>query len=286
MRWAGLLALATSGCTMFDVGETSSVVDDPDHDGFADVAVDNCPGVENPDQLDSNRDGIGDACSTYCTGACDDPLTCACADFDTSPDSPWGIVAEGAGTGQLTTGDVRSAPRALSLHVPKGLAEGNRNMVTVAHGLLAANKHIVFESDWKVSYYRETDDAHTTQFTSVFMANVANVSLGYTFDGTAGTWLVSNSRIGGPGRSWAIARPPSDEATWMRLRFDVKFDHAGAGHIYVWFNDTEVVHEDNLINAPVTEGAQSLSGCAKIWTHQGVTPDVQITQDNLVIRVD
>jgi hypothetical protein len=34
---------------------------DRDGDGFADTC-DNCPGVDNPDQADANRDGVGDAC--------------------------------------------------------------------------------------------------------------------------------------------------------------------------------------------------------------------------------
>jgi hypothetical protein len=49
---------------------TSSFGNDPDHDGVPDTEpwqgatfpLDNCPGVYNPDQADSDGDGIGDAC--------------------------------------------------------------------------------------------------------------------------------------------------------------------------------------------------------------------------------
>jgi hypothetical protein len=51
---------------------TSLYANDPDHDGWpntqpwagAHYQLDNCPGVPNPDQADSNHDGIGDACQT------------------------------------------------------------------------------------------------------------------------------------------------------------------------------------------------------------------------------
>jgi hypothetical protein len=48
--------------------------DDRDHDGIPDE-VDNCPDVYNPDQADSNHNGVGDACDTpvavadHCTAA-------------------------------------------------------------------------------------------------------------------------------------------------------------------------------------------------------------------------
>lgn len=46
---------------------TFSGIADGDDDGVDD-AIDNCPGVYNPDQLDSDEDGIGDACESCCQG--------------------------------------------------------------------------------------------------------------------------------------------------------------------------------------------------------------------------
>jgi len=45
-----------------DNGISDILEDDTDGDGFIDDC-DNCPETENPDQLDSNEDGIGDACN-------------------------------------------------------------------------------------------------------------------------------------------------------------------------------------------------------------------------------
>ncbi|MEL7160057.1 MAG: PKD domain-containing protein, partial [Bacteroidota bacterium] len=50
------------GATATDVVTVSSLTDG-DNDGVADVD-DNCPTVSNPDQADSNNDGIGDACDS------------------------------------------------------------------------------------------------------------------------------------------------------------------------------------------------------------------------------
>lgn len=49
-------------CSGNECAATQDYVDDSDSDCVDDTA-DNCPGVYNPTQLDSNEDNIGDACS-------------------------------------------------------------------------------------------------------------------------------------------------------------------------------------------------------------------------------
>lgn len=289
--WSGLaLALgALAGCNApFGIDPTLPDSVDPDHDGVADDGDDNCPGIANPDQADGNHDGVGDACSTFCTGTCPDPATCACADLDasTAPPTDWDLTAEGGTTAGVTTGDVRTPPHALNLFAPAGPTAGVRKLVTFSHGLLAPSLHITYETDWKLSYFHDHDATHTVAFISVFLANVANVQLVHTFDGVSGGWLVSVTSIDRPGQSFVIPPPPTDEATWAHVRLDVKFDHGGAGHVYLDFNGIAWLHEDNLTNAPATSGPQTLSALANVWCTQGTNPDVYVTHDNVLVRVD
>jgi YD repeat-containing protein len=53
---------------------TTSAPPDTDHDGIPD-ALDNCPGVYNPQQLDANANGTGDCCDANpgCGGGCGQP---------------------------------------------------------------------------------------------------------------------------------------------------------------------------------------------------------------------
>jgi hypothetical protein len=53
-----------------DVGVSVMPFSDQDGDLVPDE-VDNCPSVMNPDQADSNDDGLGDACTTECTDGLD-----------------------------------------------------------------------------------------------------------------------------------------------------------------------------------------------------------------------
>lgn len=78
-----LLSLSLSACTGAEIDESGAIFpassdqgqegqivgkiktadgeDDLDHDLIPD-SQDNCPSLENPDQADSDQDGIGDAC--------------------------------------------------------------------------------------------------------------------------------------------------------------------------------------------------------------------------------
>lgn len=82
-----------------------TVCGDPDQDGHCDRAtdlpdtatctltgggvggVDNCPGISNPEQDDTNEDGIGDACDSACSSPidCGDDDADGICDFDPPP---------------------------------------------------------------------------------------------------------------------------------------------------------------------------------------------------------
>ena len=288
--WWLVVLLALAACdSPFGIHPTLPASIDPDHDGFADHGEDNCPGIANPDQADSNHDGVGDACATFCTGRCPDPASCACADFDASNDPPadWDLSVEGTTAARVTTGDVRSPPHALYLSAPAGPTAGMRNILSFSRGLLATRLHAIYETDWKLSYFNDRDAAHTVQFASVFLENIANVALVHSYDGVNPPgWFLSVAVVGLPGQLFPIAPPPSDAATWTRLRFDVQFDHAGAGHAYLSFDDVEWAHEDGLVTAPSTSGPQTIAAVASVWCLAGVTPAIQVTQDNLVFHVE
>ena len=65
MKRLGYFFRVTSLLLFFFLIASSPVyADDTDGDGFQDE-VDNCPTVYNPDQLDSNGDSLGDACTDY-----------------------------------------------------------------------------------------------------------------------------------------------------------------------------------------------------------------------------
>jgi hypothetical protein len=288
--WWLVVLLALAACdSPFGIRPTLPASIDPDHDGFADDGEDNCPGIANPDQADSDHDGIGDACATFCSGRCPDPAHCACADFDGSngPPAGWDLSAEGTTMAKVTTGDVRSPPHALYLSAPAGPTAGMRNIVSFSHGLLATKLHATYETDWKLSYFNDRVAGHDLQFASVFLENVANVALVHDYNGVDPPhWYLSVAVVDLPGQTFPIAPPPTDAATWTRLRFDVLFDHAGGGHAYLYFDDVEWAHEDGLVTAPATSGPQTISAVANVWCLNGVTPEVQVNHDNIVFHVE
>ena len=59
----GVLTVALLAFGSVTLTQAESIVD-PDNDGI-DSSIDNCPMTANPDQADSDGDGVGDVCDQY-----------------------------------------------------------------------------------------------------------------------------------------------------------------------------------------------------------------------------
>jgi hypothetical protein len=71
---------------------------DSDCDGIPDGS-DNCPGVANPDQADTDNDGQGDACDNACTNDADGDDVCDDADNCPTTANPAQTDSDGDGIG-------------------------------------------------------------------------------------------------------------------------------------------------------------------------------------------
>lgn len=227
--------------------------------------------------------------TTFCTGMCSDPASCACIDFDETATLPpeWEIKDEGNGKTTITSSDARSAPRSAYLHTPASpsVEAGERHIAALSRGLIGANQHVVLDFDWKLAYFDPTATPHTIQLFSAFLANISNCGFGHAYDGSTDNFYLSVP-TNGTFVIHIVPPPPTNAGKWTHVRLDVRFDSAGQGHAYLAFDGTEVVHVDNITTAPPTDSPTSITANALSITWQGTNPDLQQFYDNLIFTVD
>ncbi len=287
-----------SGCgTPFGVGETLPASSDPDHDGWADVGVDNCPGVPNEDQGDEDADGRGDVCDQFCAGVCDDLATCACLDFDGDVGVPpeWVLNTAGGSTADVWAQDVRSVPRAYRMF-QKGSTSGmiGSTYTSLGAAFVTDLRHVVLEYDWKLAALSARDMWSNFQVAPIIkLSSGEQVSYSYVLD-PAGT-PVDNWRYGVSYVENGVftvkmllpTPPPETSPTrWSHLRLEVVFAETPTGSVIATHDGVEVVRVEGVQTAAGPATTETVSASIGIGTLQGLTPDVTLLYDNVVFRVD
>jgi len=295
-----------AGCNaLFSLEQTLPDSVDPDHDGFSDAdGDDNCPGIENPEQEDTNNDGIGDACSTFCTSRCTDEATCDCEDFDTSTELPadWFFDEYGGGMPTVQTEFATSTPRGLRLHAP-GSPSGMpfTQKAKLVRYFQSDRRHVHFEYTWRLSAFggAALDQFLNYQFASINLNDLdqnpfGNVTIGNILDNPGSptdVWIVG---IQFPtARSMAISMPvPVNQ--WVHVVWDVVFANDASGSVKLSFDGVTVFEMTGPTASP-NSGVAQIGGKAGVELLQscqinncGVTkPTVSqnLAHDDLVVEL-
>lgn len=207
----------TLGCANCQIDTSScTTVADSDNDGVMDDR-DNCPTVYNPDQRDTDRDGVGDACDLAPQDPCmvqtpNDrcPGISRCA-FNLSA----GWLATTAVEGTLVPLRVVGTPFCNGLHFQFGVVEDSRPIVATINPQPSQFANGRADSAWVAEYHAEADDntylfqalvrlnGSTTQVASVNRLRVTRASGGQCGNGVVeGSFgeQCDNGGNNGPGR--------------------------------------------------------------------------------------
>lgn len=254
------------------------------------LAVSGC--VDFDDLRVTGDAGTGDACAAQCRATAVD---CFCADFDGPGDISEGWVFESAGGGAIAASveDVQSAPNAALLTCPGSTTGDAGSAFTVLkRGVQSGTRNIRLAGSWKLRPYSRSAPGNF-EFFSVALGSSTRVALGEAFTGAADVdpaYSIRVSYVDSFGTvqtiTHAVPTPPTDTTRWVRFELDVTFADDGTGTVRLTWNGTEALAlTDVVTSSPDEGGPATLSASIGGGTLQGLTPDLWMLFDDVVVEV-
>ena len=291
---APLAVLLLAGCVDFDELVGADALDGAAADASErDLSVDLVDQGSESDAFEPPDAELVDAdpgffCDTQCLG----PAGCFCADFDSveTPDEGFSEESAGGGTTRFFVEDARSPPRSVEMTVAGPDMAGEPSHVVYKRGFPTRLRGARLEFDWQLQSYSRAEPGNY-EFPSITLGAGNRIVFGnFWLSEAESTWHVGIVRTGLLPPEDVVVNPipppPTGRGLWVHVTLEVRFAAEETGSVIVKWNDDEVLHLENISTSlPIPRPGESAILAASLGggTSQGVTPDLWMLFDNIVL---
>lgn len=253
------LALTSTACSgVFGLDDVT--LPDGDGDGVPDE-TDNCPGVENPDQADADDDGFGDACESFCTGACpgdENSEVCRCEDVSSNTTLADGFVfrVSDNASAAIETDDVVSSPYALRATIgpTTTAAPAYAYLDTGLHG---TQRHVLIDYDYKTTPPTDITQQALVVHWTLALTDETRAYLRHSWSFGSESWFVGFENFDAS-NPMSAAVPPLPATEWVHITIDALFAPTG-GHLIYSVDGVEQARFDDVPTAMTSDTVQTVS---------------------------
>ncbi len=231
----------------------------------------------------------------YCDLACEGATDCGCLDFD-GPDAKlpfdWQLVTNGGSYADPVIDDRVTAPRAYRMF-QAGSTTGDigSTFTALKHAINTQHRKVRFEYDWKLEWFETRERWSNFQLATVGFAGGGAVALYYILDpvnGDSWSWGYGKAI---DGELHIVDRipvppPPTSSSKWCHVRVEVDFQEGTRGSLAISYDDVEVARKSGIAVTSPLPPFGVVTATVGIGTLQGLSPDVSMAHDNVVLAVE